>query len=47
MTDVKVLLLHSNTWNHLTMRKQFINIVNWIIPRLKKEKMFIYLKKKM
>ena len=25
MTDVKLLLLHSNTWNHLTMCKQMIN----------------------
>ena len=25
MTDVKLLLLHSNTWNHLTVYKQMIN----------------------
>ena len=25
MTDVKLLLLHSNTWNHLTVCKQMIN----------------------
>ena len=25
MTDVKLLLLHSNTWNHLTLSKQIIN----------------------
>ena len=25
MTDVKLLLLHSNTWNHLTVLKQVIN----------------------
>ena len=25
MTDVKLLLLYSNTWNHLTVRKQMIN----------------------
>ena len=24
MTDVKLLLLHSNTWNHLTVYKQMI-----------------------
>ena len=23
MTDVKLLLLHKNTWNHLTMRKKW------------------------
>ena len=25
MTDVKLLLLHSNTWNHLNFSKQMIN----------------------
>ena len=25
MTDVKLLLLHSNTWNHLTVYKQMNN----------------------
>ena len=25
MTDVKLLLLYSNTWNHLTVCKQIIN----------------------
>ena len=25
MTDVKLLFLHSNTWNHLTLCKQMIN----------------------
>ena len=25
MTDVKLLLLHNNTWNHLTVCKQMIN----------------------
>ena len=25
MTDVKLLLLHGNTWNHLTLYKQMIN----------------------
>ena len=25
MTDIKLLLLYSNTWNHLTVRKQMIN----------------------
>ena len=25
MTDVKLLLLHCNTWNHLTLYKQMIN----------------------
>ena len=25
MADAKLLLLHSNTWNHLTVRKQMIN----------------------
>ena len=26
MTDVKLLVLHSNTWNHLTMRKKWVQI---------------------
>ena len=25
MTDVELLLLHRNTWNHLTLCKQMIN----------------------
>ena len=25
MTDVMLLLLHNNTWNHLTLHKQIIN----------------------
>ena len=25
MADVKLLLLHKNTWNHLTLWKQMIN----------------------
>ena len=25
MTDVKLLLLHTNIWNHLTLYKQMIN----------------------
>ena len=25
MTDVKLLVLHCNTWNHLTVCKQMIN----------------------
>ena len=25
MTDIQLLLLHSNTWNHLTVCKQMIN----------------------
>ena len=25
MTDYKLLLLHRNTWNHLTLGKQMIN----------------------
>ena len=26
MTDVKLLLLHSNTWNHLTVCKQMADV---------------------
>ena len=26
MNDVKLLLLHSNTWNHLTMYKQMSSV---------------------
>ena len=27
MTDVKLLLLHRNTWKYLTVRKQLINSI--------------------
>ena len=27
MTDIKLLLLHSNTWNHLTVRKTELRFI--------------------
>ena len=45
MTDVKFLLLHSNTWNHLTVCKQMTDVKLLLLQSNTWKHLFVYKKK--